>query len=60
VFKPVQRPGFSDGERVRMTVESVRRSTPKEILDLVTHVYDGLSEQDGGNLRRCGNRVTAV
>ena len=46
VFKPVQRPGFSEGELVRMTVESVRKATPQEILELVTHVYDGLSAQD--------------
>lgn len=29
-----------------MTVESVRKATPNEIRELVTHVYDGLSEQD--------------
>lgn len=46
VFRPVQRPAFLEGERVRMTVESVRTATPDEIFDLATHVYDGLSNED--------------
>jgi len=46
VFKPVQRPAFLEGERVRMTVESVRKATPQEIFELATHVYDGLSNED--------------
>jgi predicted DNA-binding antitoxin AbrB/MazE fold protein len=46
VFRPVQRPGFLEGEHVRMTVESVRTATPEEIFALATHVYDGLSDED--------------
>lgn len=46
VFKPVRRPDFSEGERVRITVERVARAEPHDILQLASRVYVGLSSED--------------
>lgn len=47
VFRPVHPPArLSDGARVRLTVESVKKPTPDEILRLAACVYEGLSESD--------------
>ena len=46
VFKPVRRPDLSEGERVRITVETVEETKPDDILRLAIHVYEGLSPKD--------------
>lgn len=46
VFKPVQRPELSEGERVRITVERVAQAKPDDILRLANKVYEGLSPKD--------------
>ncbi len=46
VFKPVRRPDLSEGERVRITVETVGQTKPDDILRLAAHVYEGLSPKD--------------
>lgn len=45
-FRPVQPVGFpiSEGQRVRLSIES--ESPAKSPLDLLTSLYDGLSEQE--------------
>ena len=46
VFRPVQRPDLPEGERVRLTVESVGEANPRDVLRLATRVYEGLSAKD--------------
>lgn len=46
VFRPVSSPELPEGERVRLTVERVAKSTPDDILRLAGQVYEGLSQQD--------------
>ncbi len=46
VLRPVSRPHLSEGERVRITIETVRHPKPDDILDLAAHVYEGLSPKD--------------
>jgi len=46
VFKPERRPDLSEGERVRITVETVEETKPDDILRLAIHVYEGLSPKD--------------
>lgn len=46
VFKPIRRPDLSDGERVRITVETVVHAKPDDILKLAADVYQGLSPKD--------------
>jgi predicted DNA-binding antitoxin AbrB/MazE fold protein len=43
VFRPAHRPDLPDGERVRITVETVGLPKPDDILGLAAHVYQGLS-----------------
>ena len=46
VFKPERRPDLSEGERVRITVETMGRAMPEDILHLAARVYEGLSTKD--------------
>ena len=46
VFKPVQPPELAEGQRVQITVESVLRPAPDEILRIAADVYRGLSDSD--------------
>lgn len=46
VFKPVQRPDLAEGERVRITVETVGQGKPDDVLRLAAQVYEGLSSAD--------------
>jgi predicted DNA-binding antitoxin AbrB/MazE fold protein len=46
VFKPVSRPNLVEGDRVRITVETVQQAKPDVILKLAAHVYEGLSPKD--------------
>ena len=46
VFRPVQPPDLSEGDRVRLTIERVTQATPDEILELARQVYEGLSQAD--------------
>jgi predicted DNA-binding antitoxin AbrB/MazE fold protein len=45
VFKPVSRPNLVEGDRVRITVETVPQK-PDVILKLAAHVYEGLPPRD--------------
>ena len=46
VFRPVRRPDLLEGERVRLTVESVGEASPDDTLRLAASVYEGLSPRD--------------
>ena len=46
VFKPQRRPDLPEGERVRITVETVGQAMPDDILHLAACVYEGLSTKD--------------
>ena len=46
VFRPVRRPNLPEGERVRLTVESVGEASTDDILELAARVYEGLSPRD--------------
>jgi predicted DNA-binding antitoxin AbrB/MazE fold protein len=56
VFRPVQRPGIADGERVRLTVESVGKPTAEDVLKLAARVYEGLSPKDIGDIEEMARR----
>ena len=46
VFRPVRRPNLPEGERVRLTVESVGEASADDVLRLAARVYEGLSPRD--------------
>jgi predicted DNA-binding antitoxin AbrB/MazE fold protein len=46
VFKPERRPDLPEGERVRITVETVGQAMPDDILRLAACVHEGLSTKD--------------
>lgn len=46
VFQPVQRPDLPEGERVRLTLETVGTASPSDMLGLATRVYVRLSAKD--------------
>jgi predicted DNA-binding antitoxin AbrB/MazE fold protein len=46
VFRPVRRPDLPEGERVRLTVESVGQASLADVVELATRVYEGLSPTD--------------
>lgn len=46
VFKPVRRPDLTEGERVRITVETLGQDKPADVLQLAANVYKGLSSED--------------
>ena len=45
VFKPLKAPGISEGQHVRLTVETASETTPEELLNLAAKVYQGLSDK---------------
>jgi predicted DNA-binding antitoxin AbrB/MazE fold protein len=45
VFKPVKAPRISEGQHVRLTVETGPEATPEELLKLAAEVYQGLSDK---------------
>lgn len=45
VFKPVKAPRISEGQHVRLTVETTPEATPEELLKLAAEVYQGLSDK---------------
>lgn len=45
VFKPVKAPRISEGQHVRLTVETAPEATPEELLKLAAEVYQGLSDK---------------
>ena len=46
VFRPVRRPNLREGERVRLTVESVGEVSADDLLRLAARVFEGLSPRD--------------
>jgi predicted DNA-binding antitoxin AbrB/MazE fold protein len=56
VFKPAQRPDLPEGERVRITVETVQKRTPQEILKLAAQVFEGLSPRDADEIEEMARR----
>jgi len=45
VFKPLRLPKVSEGQHVRLTVETTLETAPDELLELAAQVYQGLSEK---------------
>ena len=60
VFRPLRRPGIAEGERVRLTIESVRRPSADDVLRLATGVYAGLSAEDIDEIERMAKRSTTA
>ena len=58
VFRPVRRPDLPDGERVRLTFESVAQVRPDDILRLAANVYEGLSPTDIDEIEEMVRRRT--
>ncbi len=46
VFKPVKPPALPDGQRVQITVETITRHAPDEVLRIAADVYHGLSASE--------------
>lgn len=58
VFRPDRRPDLTEGERVRLTVESVAQVSPDDILRLAANVYEGLSPKDIDEIEEMARRRT--
>ena len=56
VFKPERKPDISEGERVRITVETVGQAKPDDILHLAACVYQGLSTKDVDEIEEMSRR----
>lgn len=56
VFKPVKPPELPEGQRVQITVESVPRSAPDDILRIAAEVYQGLSASDVEEIEEMAHR----
>jgi predicted DNA-binding antitoxin AbrB/MazE fold protein len=56
VFKPVKPPELAEGQRVQITVESVLRVTPDEVLRIAADVYRGLSDSDVREIENIARR----
>ena len=56
VFRPVRQPDLQEGDRVRLTVESVEQGRPVDALELATHVYEGLSQKDIAEIEEMARR----
>lgn len=46
VFRPLEKPELTEGQSVKITVETTTPFTPQEMLQLASEVYEGLSETD--------------
>ncbi len=46
VFKPVKAPRISEGQHVRLTVETALEAPPEELLKLAAEVYQELSDKE--------------
>lgn len=58
VFRPVRRPDLPEGERVRLTVESMAQGNPIDVLELAARVYEGLSPKDIDEIEEMARRQT--
>lgn len=45
VFRPLKSPDISEGQQVRLIVETTSDPTPEELLELAAKVYQGLSAE---------------
>jgi len=52
VFKPVERPGISEGERVQLTVETTTWPEHEDPLELAARVYRGLRPEEIDEIER--------
>ena len=53
VFRPLKRPGLSEGQYVRLIVETTSvEETTDEMLELAAQVYEGLSDPDVDDVER--------
>lgn len=44
VFRPLTPPNVSDGQQVRLIIETLSESNTEEVLELAARVYEGLSQ----------------
>jgi predicted DNA-binding antitoxin AbrB/MazE fold protein len=52
VFKPVERPGIPEGERVQITVETLMGPGTEDSLELAANVYRGLRPEEIDEIER--------
>ena len=45
VFRPLKRPKISEGQQVRLVVETPSKESPEDLLELAAQVYQGLSDK---------------
>jgi predicted DNA-binding antitoxin AbrB/MazE fold protein len=45
VFKPLKSPSLSDGQLVRLEIETALETSCDDLLELAAKVYEGLSDQ---------------
>jgi predicted DNA-binding antitoxin AbrB/MazE fold protein len=60
VFRPLQRSGIAEGERVHLTIERVGHTSGDDVLRLATQVYAGLSSADIDEIERIARRSIAA
>lgn len=52
VFKPIERPGIPEGERVQITVETLMGPGTEDSLELAANVYRGLRPEEIDEIER--------
>ena len=45
IFRPLKPPEISEGQQVRLIVETTSEPTPEDLLELAAQVYQGLSAE---------------
>lgn len=52
VFRPLKSPAISEGQQVRLIVETISDPTPEELLELAAKVYQGLSAEQSDEIEQ--------
>lgn len=55
VFKPLNTPELSEGQYVRLEIETPRQESPDDLLELAAKVYEGLSDEEIDAVERIAN-----
>ena len=59
VFMPMKRPRLSEGQQVRLIVETPSEGPPEDLLELAAQVYQGLSDKQIDEIEQVALRGAA-
>lgn len=60
VFKPLHAPELSEGQHVRLEIETPVEESSDDLLDLAAKVYEGLSDEEIDAIERISTRRRGV